>query len=359
MNSSSSFTADFSNSNFEFDREKYIEFVRQESRERETTVYSSIFSRDGNYLICGTSFGMINVWNIQTFLSPEFWKQPRPNVEPQLSFQAHAGSIYNLAFSETTLFSAGEESIKGWNWKQLESATSARRSLSPVLELPNPRKSLVSKISIYEISGIVVDHKNPSILYAACGNNNAYAWDVTRQQVIGTFKGHKNYLHCITQRPNLQVVTGSEDGDVRLWDPRTFQSVKVLSSPSTKSPNWIGCVAVDKNDLWLVSGGGARYLTVWHLPSSIATSYMPTPGQPQAVSFGPDDQVISVGNEPFVYHWKNTGKFVMRVPATSRSLFSIAINEPQDKRLLAVSGASPFIDIYTNFGNIAFSLRAK
>jgi WD40 repeat protein len=59
--------------------------------------------------------------------------------------------------------------------------------------------------------------EQPSILYAACGDNNAYAWDLNTKQCISTFRGHTGYLHCITQRANGQLVTGSEDGTVKLW----------------------------------------------------------------------------------------------------------------------------------------------
>jgi WD40 repeat protein len=36
--------------------------------EHEATVYCSVFSQDGDYLVCGGSFGKICVWQLSVFL---------------------------------------------------------------------------------------------------------------------------------------------------------------------------------------------------------------------------------------------------------------------------------------------------
>jgi hypothetical protein len=52
----------------DYNLQSYIADLQQKARERETTVFSCIFSEDGEYLICGTNFGMINIWRIDPFL---------------------------------------------------------------------------------------------------------------------------------------------------------------------------------------------------------------------------------------------------------------------------------------------------
>jgi WD40 repeat protein len=103
---------------------------------------------------------------------------------------------------------------------------------SPAFHFPNPKienhkGSYLS--SFFETNGIVPDVVKvhfitsscnlckPQILYSASGDNNAYAWDLAEQKQIGTFKGHSGYLHCIVQRSNQQILTGSEDGTIKLW----------------------------------------------------------------------------------------------------------------------------------------------
>lgn len=36
-------------------------------------------------------------------------------------------------------------------------------------------------------------------------------------RLVNSFEGHTDYVHCVEVRQNGQVVTGSEDGTVRLW----------------------------------------------------------------------------------------------------------------------------------------------
>lgn len=54
-------------------------------------------------------------------------------------------------------------------------------------------------------------------LYSACGDSQTHAWDLNDMRLVNSFEGHTDYVHCVEVRQNGQVVTGSEDGTVRLW----------------------------------------------------------------------------------------------------------------------------------------------
>jgi len=254
------------------------------------------------------------------------------------------------------LLSAGEGGvIRLWDWDKLVNLSSEQQILTKV----SPKLELQQEGSIFEINGLWVDNQTPGLIYSACGDNNAYCWNLDTGTCVGTFRGHTDYIHCITQRPSGHVVTGSEDGTVRLWDARSYKIVNKIEpfSFEKSSHKWISCMAIDKSDNWLVCGGGSRSLVVWHLPAMTATAFMPTSGTPQALTFTPDDTLVSVGNEQYVYHWEKSGKLIKRVASNSRSLFSVAVNLPVENRVLAVSGTSPLVDVFTTLGNIAFSLQ--
>lgn len=69
-------------------------------------------------------------------------------------------------------------------------------------------------------------------IYVAYGNN-VLSWSLSTQQlkvrgekhghnvilsVQATYSGHSKYIHCLTLRPpEKQLMTGSEDGTVKIW----------------------------------------------------------------------------------------------------------------------------------------------
>lgn len=63
-----------------------------------------------------------------------------------------------------------------------------------------------------------VNIRQRNIIYAAMGDNFAYAWDLNKGECVATFAGHTEYLHCIKVDPgNNRLFTGSEDSTVRIW----------------------------------------------------------------------------------------------------------------------------------------------
>jgi len=87
---------------------------------------------------------------------------------------------------------------------------------------------------------------------------------------------------------------------------------------------------------------------------------VPTDGYPQAVLFN-NNEMVSVGNEGKVYHWGKTNGILQHwAYTTSSSLFAVAYNkEPTHLQVLAVSGDSPNVDIFTDLSTRSFSFKFK
>jgi len=203
-------------------------------------------------------------------------------------------------------------------------------------------------------------------LYSAGGDSFACVWDLSTEKRIGQLNGHEDYLHCILSRKNNvnQVLTGSEDGTVRVWDTTTFQSVAIVDpenrtgydankmSQFKRSSNsgikWVSCLTIDDSDNWLVIGSSSKWMTLWHLPSLQSVAVMPTGGTPQAVSFHAD-RIISVGNENKIYHWhKTNGKLITTVQTSCSSLFAVNVNkEPVKNNIIVASGSSSLVDVFS------------
>jgi len=122
---------------------------------------------------------------------------------------------------------------------------------------------------------------------------------------------------------------------------------------------WVGCVAVDKSDDWMVCGG-APSLSLWHIRSSAATTVFPTPNITINHAMFHNDSIISGGSEAYVDHWSISGERRSHVPCSPTNVFSVTINNKSDNlRVLTIAGNCHKVDVCTNFGYKAFSLMFR
>ncbi|XP_072033983.1 THO complex subunit 6 homolog [Amphiura filiformis] len=302
----------------------YQEEILKQRQQLHMTVFAQCISPDGKYLLAGNSYGTIAVYSLNAALSPD---ANEAALKPIFTFKAYDGAIYALTTTEKFLISAGLGEIKAWNWSEII--------------------------------------KKDNVLYSGGGDNHMYAWDLETGTCTNTFQGHQDYIHSVALfNQSQQIVSASEDGSVRIWDPRNEGEAVGILEPykheeckRSQLGKWVSCVAVDSGDDWLVCGGGPS-LSLWHLRSLSPTVTFDTPNTcPQIVTFH-DSSIISGGNSASIDHWNINGDLKTRVPCTSSSVFSIVINTAsQHNRVLSAAGTSANIDIYTNFGYKAFSLQ--
>ncbi|KAF6127685.1 THO complex 6 [Phyllostomus discolor] len=166
----------------------------------------------------------------------------------------------------------------------------------------------------------------------------------------GTFtqalRGHTDYIHCLALRErNPEVLSGGEDGAVRLWDLRMakeVQTIEVYKHEECSRPHngrWIGCLATDSD--WMVCGGGPA-LTLWHLRSSTPTTIFPMWAPQKHVTFY-QDLILSAGQGPCVNQWQLSGELKAQVPGSSPGLLSLSLNQqPAAPECKGVSGRPGF-----------------
>jgi len=321
------------------------------------TVMAAVFSPDGRYVVGGTSEGHICVWEVS-----EYKQQQPPQselVSPNTSFPAHSGTVYCLTFTEQgrVLISGGDDNVRVWQWSAIEAAMKSNsNNVSPVATLETPRKTDDKGIlaPVPEINGVAVVGQR---LYSAAGDGVAYEWDLAKGSCTGQLEGHAGYLQCIGGRSNGMVITGSEDGTVKFWEPRSRECVKTLWHPADEAPDnekFVTCLAVDPDDNWLIHGGGSRQLLAHHMQSGICTAAMPTAGIPQAVAFNRSGEVLSAGAQGFLHVWSTGGELKSRAATSSTSVFAIAV-DPTSK-IVATGGSGGVVDIFINPSSCACRL---
>lgn len=145
------------------------EALQEEAREKETAVYASVWSPDGQVLVAGSNFGRVNVWHMPPTRTP---------TPPDTVFTAHSGAVYSMCFaSPQVLLTAGDDPyIRAWRWESiLDTATASNTPLTHLDQLSVPHKQPVPLLEMqtpqqdpgsaglladrFETNGIYVDHR--------------------------------------------------------------------------------------------------------------------------------------------------------------------------------------------------------
>lgn len=210
-------------------------------------------------------------------------------------------------------------------------------------------------------------------VFCAGGDSQAHEWDVATQTFVRQYTGHDDYLHTLRYLTHSQeLVTGSEDGSIGLWDVRQARSLECLRpqmpNASANAPRlWVGCVANDASEQWLACGGGQHrapghaqasgFLSMWHLPSRVPVHATATASDVHDVVFHHMD-LLSVGNEAYLRKWnRSSGALLASAHATIPSNHFCVVDAATD--IIAVGGHAPLIDIYAMPGVVSFSLLVK
>ncbi|KAM9541509.1 THO complex subunit 6 homolog [Salvelinus alpinus] len=312
------------------------------------SVFSQSFSPCGRFLAAGNNYGEIAVFSLSSALSPDATDLSQT---PILTFTAHEGPVFSLFSTDSHLLSAGNGEISAWSWAELIK----RNTKAAWTRRPNYKSSL----EIPEINAMIVNPTENSLVIGG-GDNNIHIMDLESGVFKSVLQGHTDYIHCLSVREREgEILSGSEDGAVRIWDHRTGQSVhciEVYKYEECARPQygkWISCLTTESD--WMLCGGGPS-LSLWHLRSMSPTSIFPLSGCQRQANFY-QDMILSVGEGQCVSHCLLGGEVKAQIPCTPHSLNTLALNlNSTDNRVLTVGGSSHQIDVFTNLSYRTFSL---
>ncbi|XP_052727438.1 THO complex subunit 6 isoform X2 [Vigna angularis] len=261
-----------------WDENAYRETVLKEREIQTRTVFRTAWAPPYNLdtLLAASSDGSVASYSISSSIAASKLKNPfgfvnadtdKLSVEPNCFIQAHYGPAYDVKFygdgEDALLLSCGDDGrIRGWKWKEFSSphysVSSQGNDTKPVLDVVNPQhKGPWGALSpIPENNALAVNTQEGSV-FAASGDSCAYCWDVETGKLKMVFKGHMEYLHCIVARNSSnQMITGSEDGTTRIWDCKSGKCTQVIDPVKhlklKGSASWVGCVALDASESWLM-----------------------------------------------------------------------------------------------------------
>ncbi|XP_034251857.1 THO complex subunit 6 [Thrips palmi] len=309
------------------------------------TVLSQAFSPCGNYLAASNTYGDIAVFSLNNVSNPSEDIKATNGVQHPLHHISgmEGGNVCSLVATPDFLIVGGIGEIRGFEWKTIISGKSEQ---SFKIQVPLYR----DRSEPTDVNCLVYNSLE-NHLYAGCGDNNIYVFNLEDGKLIRTLKGHTNYIHSIHMSDN-QLVSASEDGTVRLWEARKSSQTGVIK-PYTNGRlarpelgNWIGAAAI--NDDWLVCGGGPR-LALWHLRSMEVTTVFPVNDLKGVhVAKFHEDRVFAGGAGPNFYQLSLNGQIYGQIPTSASTVYSAEFQESPQK-ILAIAGSSTYVDICTNF----------
>jgi WD40 repeat protein len=310
------------------------------------------FSPNNQTLAAACADKSLMTWNV--VYNPG---QPEPAEfgRPQQTF-AHDGAAHDLVFAadNATLYSAGaDRTVKQWKVA----------SEVPTKTFPHPR----------EVDAVAFDPKG-AVLATGCHDGNVRLFDLAKGAVLKDIKAHAptpapanetNPVYCLAWNPaGTQVLSGSKDASLKLWDAASGNLVKEFKAYKEKDfekghrePVFCAAFSPDGKTVASGSAGLERAIKLWNVadgtvvrefvnPNLKPSAGGPPPAHPgwvYGVKFTPDGKyLVSVGEAPkrkgYLAVWNVAdGKLLYGEELALGSFYSLAVS-PDGKQIAVAAG---------------------
>ena len=161
-------------------------------------------------------------------------------------------------------------------------------------------------------------------------------WDTETGQLIHTFVGHTNDVTDIAFSPDgKQILSGSEDKTVRLWDTDSGQALHTLEGHT----HYVNDIAFSPDGKQILSGSSDKTVRLWDTETGLTlhtleghTYYV------NDIAFSPDGkQILSGSSDSTVRLWDTeTGQLIHTLEGHTDWVDDIAFS-PDGKRILSGS----------------------
>ncbi|KAG4431566.1 hypothetical protein IFR05_012951 [Cadophora sp. M221] len=167
-------------------------------------------------------------------------------------------------------------------------------------------------------------------------DNTIRLWDAVTGAALQTLKGHSRSVTSVAFSPDgKQVVSGSYDNTVRLWDAVTGAVLQTLEGHLSS----VTSVAFSPNSKQVVSGSWDKTVWLWDIVTgAVLQTLEGHSSSVTSVAFSPDGkQVISGSDDKTVRLWDAvTGAVLQTLEGHSRTVASVAFS-PNGKQVVSGS----------------------
>jgi uncharacterized delta-60 repeat protein len=233
-------------------------------------VTSVAFSLDGKYILTGSLDNTAKLWDATTGAAVR-------------NFSGHAGPVESVAFSldgKYVLTGSSDKTAKLW-----VAATGAL--VQTFSDPPNTvvRTSVEMKRSNHSVAF------SPDGKYVLTGSDdgNARLWDTATGALVRTFSGQTNIVRSVAFSPDGKyALTGGLDDTVRLWDAATGAQVRTF-----ELTGWVLSVAFSPDGKYILAGGTNDDPTLWDTTTgAVVETFIGDAKGAIGVAFSPDGKYL-------------------------------------------------------------------
>ena len=123
------------------------------------------------------------------------------------------------------------------------------------------------------------------------GDMTIRLWNAVTGAELQTLEGHSGSVYCVAFSPDSKrFVSGSGDKTVRLWDAVTGAALQTLEGHSS----WVYCVALSPDGKQVMSGSGDMTIRLWDAVTGAALqTFEGHSGSVRSVAFLPDRKAVN------------------------------------------------------------------
>jgi len=172
-------------------------------------------------------------------------------------------------------------------------------------------------------------------LVSGSDDSSVLLWDVQTCSVVHAFNGHTDEVSAVAFSPNGNVVaSASHDRTIRLWDPTILQSIAVLQGHIDR----LCSVSFSPDGTTIVSGSSDTTVRIWNVRSRKPVG-SPLCGHTStvfSVVYTPDgQQILSGSDDGTILVWDGlTGELLSQTVSKSGGIFTLSIS-PDGNQVLA------------------------
>jgi len=205
--------------------------------------------------------------------------------------------------------------------------------------------------------GAVLDlqwSRDSEILFSASADTHLASWDLTSGTRIRRYVGHEEIVNAmdISRRGEELLFSGSDDGSIGIWDPRTKNAADHID---TEFP--ITAVAISEAGNEIYSGGIDNDIKVWDIRKKAVvysmlghrdtvTSLRVSPDSQSLLSYGMDSTARTWDIRPFAPTERHIRTFDGAPTGLEKNL--IRASWDADGRKLAAGGGDGTVVVWSN-----------